>query len=318
MIKIKSFVLTCLCVMFGSTIFAKTVSFKPDWEIGDKADFSVEQKTIKNNGPQSSTSEVSFNLGLKVVAKDANGYTLNATFDHMASKDLDDMDAMLLKLAEGMSFDYKLDANGLLLGLVDSAKVRSDMKTMFDSVAKNDSIMASWLQILSYSGGDDIYLMGSLDKIAVIHSLNGLELSTNKPFQLNTVKSTLFGFDVTTPTTYLLESVNSNVANVKSTTYIGIDDILSPMVDLSMKMVSGIVSDLTPQEVASSDDLNKIRAEIEKTVKERINVSITQTCIFSYDKATQWVSSISGSYVLMEKKDGQEVNEITEVKITKK
>lgn len=223
--KIKSLLVSCVSLLSAMTISAQTVSFMPNWKPGDKASYSFVQKEIKKLGTESATVEKSAVLNLKVVKKDANGYVMNATYENPVEKGADEMSAALFKLNDGLSFDYKLDASGKLIGLADSTKVIADLKGLMEKAAKDNPSIGVLLQLTGASMSDDMYLAGLLDEVGYIHSLNGLELTAKKTIDKNADKATMFGFSVNAPYHYTLQSVNGNLANVKSSAEIGNDVI---------------------------------------------------------------------------------------------
>ena len=320
----KSLLVACVSIVSAMTISAQTVSFSPNWKSGDKVSYSFAQKEIKKSGAESSTVEKSAVLNLRVVSKTADGYTMNATYENPVEKGSDEMSAALFKLNDGLSFDYKLDASGKLIGLVDSAKVVSNLKGLMEKAAKEDQTLAFILQFASASMSDDMFLAGLLDEVSYIHSLNNLNLEPKKTVEQKNNKTTIFGFSVLAPYHYTLQSVNGNVANVKCTADINNDVIMPAFVDFSIQMMSGVMNNLSAmfaKEGEQKVDMNEImqqRAEIEKKFKETFDMKITDNFTYSYDKSSQWMTSIGGSSVIKGKAEDKNIDVTTEIKITKK
>lgn len=93
----KSLILSCLSMMLCMTISAQTVSLVPNWNKGDKASFNYEQKEAKKQVVEASNVVTSLVINLKVVNKDANGYTMNASFANPKQTGADEMTAALFK-----------------------------------------------------------------------------------------------------------------------------------------------------------------------------------------------------------------------------
>ena len=240
-------------------------------------------------------------LNFKVVKKDANGYVMNATYENPVEKGSDEMSAALFKLNDGLSFDYKLDASGKLIGLVDSAKVIADLKGLMEKAAKDNPSIGVLLQLTGASMSDDMYLAGLLDEVGYIHSLNELELTAKKTIEKNADNATMFGFSVNVPYHYTLQSVNGNLANVKSSAEIGNDVIMPAFIDFSIQMTLGVMNNLSSMFAKEGDekvDMNQViqqqRADIEKKIKETFDLKMVDNYTYSFDKSNQWISSMSG------------------------
>lgn len=323
--KMKSLLVACMSLFSAMTISAQTVSFTPNWKQGDKASYNFVQKEIKKSGAESATVEKSAVLNIKVVSKSANGYVMNATYVNPVEKGSDEMSAALFKLNDGLSFDYKLDASGKLIGLADSAKVIADLKSLMDKAAKDNPSMATILQLVGASMSDDMYLAGVMDEVGHIHSLNGLELTAKKTIDKNADKSTMFGFNVNVPYHYTLQSVNGNVANVKCSAEIGNDIIMPAFVDFSIQMTLGVMNNLSSLLAKEGDekvDMNQImqqqRAEIEKKFNETFSLNMVDNYTYSFDKSTTWISSMSGKNTIKGKYENNNIDVTIEIKLTKK
>lgn len=322
--KMRSLLVVCVSILSAMTISAQSVSFSPNWKSGDKVTYSFAQKEVRKSGAESSTVEKAVVLNLKVVSKSADGYIMNATYENPVEKGSDEMSAALFKLNDGLSFDYKLDASGKLIGLVDSAKVVSDMKELMEKAAKVDQSLALALLFAGASLSDDMYLAGLLDEVCYIHSLNNLTLEPKKTVEQKNNKTTIFGFSVLAPYQYTLQSVNGNVVNVKSSAVVNNDVIMPAFVDFSIQMMSGVMNNMSAmfaKEGEQKVDMNEImkqRTEIEKKFKETFDMKITDNFTYSYDKSTHWMTSVSGSSVVKGKAEDKNIDVTTETKITKK
>lgn len=323
--KIKSLLVSCVSLLSAMTISAQTLSFMPNWKPGDKASYSFVQKEIKKSGTESATVEKSAVLNLKVVKKDANGYVMNATYENPVEKGSDEMSAALFKLNDGLSFDYKLDASGKLIGLVDSAKVIADLKGLMEKAAKDNPSIGLVLQFVGASMSDDMYLAGMLDEVGYIHSLNELELTAKKTIEKNADKATMFGFSVNAPYHYTLQSVNGNIANVKSSAVIGNDMIMPAFIDFSIQMTSGMLNTLSSlmakegdEKVDINQEIQQQRAEIEKKFKETFDLKMEDNYTYSFDKSNQWISSMSGKNTITGKYENNNIDVTIEIKMTKK
>ena len=220
--------IVCLGVMLGATVSAQMVSINPNWEVGDAASYSFEQTEIKKADEDSSVDTKSMILNLRVVEKNSDGYVINTTYQNPTSTD--DMEQAMFKICENLSFDYKTDNSGKVVGLADSAKVVSDIKSLIKQIDKSDSTMASFVFMLQLAGAmmnDDMYLSGLLDEVGYIHSLNGLTLKSKKSVDRSTERATMFGFSAPITTHYTLESAKEGFAQVKATSNAG-NDVLLP------------------------------------------------------------------------------------------
>lgn len=323
--KMKSLLVSCVSLLSAMTISAQTVSFTPNWKQGDKASYSFAQKEIKKSGTESATVEKTVVLNLKVVSKNANGYVMNATFENPVEKGSDEMSAALFKINDGLSFDYKLDASGKLIGLADSAKTIADLKGLMEKVAKDNPSMGLVLQLVGSSMSDDMYLAGLLDEVGYVHSLNGLELTSKKTIDKNADKATMFGFSVNAPYHYTLQSVNGNIVNVKSSAEIGNDLIMPAFIDFSIQMTLGMMNSLSSvlskegdEKVDMNQELQKQRAEIEKKFKETFDLKMVDNYTYSFDKSNQWVSSMNAKNTIKGKANENNVDVTIEIKMKKK
>lgn len=323
--NMKTLMVSCLTLLLSTTISAQNVSLVPNWKPGDNVGYKFVQKDIKKSGTQSSTEEKSMDINLKVVDRTSDGYTLNATFSNLSSNGSDEMTALLLKLTEGYSFDYKLDASGKITGLADSTKAIADMKAMMDKAAKEDKTIAFLVQMMSATMTDDLYLSGILDEVNYIHSLNSVDFAGKKTADQTMKKGTIFGFSVDAPYHYTLQSVNGNYANIKTSAEISNDLLMPAFVDFSIKMTVGMMNGLSglfQKEGEEKVDMNKImqeqRAELEKKFKETFDLKIVDNYTCSYDKSTQWLHSMNGSSSIKGKSEDKVIDATTQVTIKKK
>lgn len=323
--KMKSLILSCLSMMLCMTISAQTVSLVPNWNKGDKASFNYEQKEAKKSGGEVSNVVTSLVINLKVVNKDANGYTMNASFANPKQTGADEMAAALFKIYDGLSFDYKLDATGKLIGFADSAKVLAEMTEIYKKLMKDYPILALGLGLMGDSSSD-VYLAGLLDEVAYIHSLNGMTLETNKTAEIKGNKTTSFGFDVPASYKYTLESVKGNIANVSCSSLLKNEDIMPAFIEFGIQIASNVMKSLSSmlQEEGSKDkvDMDNIiqqqRSEIEKKYKETFDLNMTDNFNYSFDNTSKWITSLSGIKTIKGKAENNAVNVVTEIKITKK
>lgn len=312
-------------LMLNAAISAQTVSTIPNWKTGDKASFSVEQKDTKKSEGQSSTSVKTVTLNLKVVDKKADGYVINAAYQNPKTSSEDQMEQALFKVYEKLSFDYKLDASGKVVGLADSTKTISTMKGLMDEAAKTDKTLAFLFQMMGSMMSDDMYLAGILDEVTYIHSLDGLTLESKKTVDQTASKSTMFGFSVSAPNHYTLESVNGNIANVKCTAEVGNDILLPAFVDFSIEMAKGFMNGMSgllqtndQKEVDMDKVMKEQRAEIENKIKDKFDLKISDKFNYSFDKSTQWITSMTGTSTLKGKVEDKDADVTTQITIKKK
>ena len=312
-------------MMLCMTISAQTVSLVPNWNKGDKASFNYEQKEAKVSGGEVSNVVTSIVINLKVVNKDANGYTINASFANPKQTGADEMTAALFKIYDGLSFDYKLDATGKLIGFADSAKVLAEMTEIYKKLTKDYPILALGLGLMGDTSSD-VYLAGLLDEVAYIHSLNGMTLEINKTVEIKDDKATTFGFAVPASYKYTLESVKGNIANVSCSSILKNEDIMPAFIEFGIQIASNVMKNLSSmlQDEGSKDkvDMDNLiqqqRGEIEKKYKESFDLNITDNYKYSFDNTSKWITSFSGISIIKGKAESNAVNAVTEIKITKK
>ena len=321
----KNLILSCLSMMLCMTISAQTVSFVPNWKKGDKVSFNYEKKETKKSGDETSIITASLVINLTVVNKDANGYTLNASFANPKQSGSDKMAAALFKIYDEITFDYKLDATGKLIGLADSAKVIAVMKEIYKKISKDDPMVSLGLGLMG-GGAQDIYLTGLLDEIALIHSLNGITLEPNKTVEVKKEISTSFGFNIPASYNYTLESAKGTIANVKCSSNLTNEDIMPAFIDFGTQIASSMMNNLSAlfqnEEDKEKVDMNTIiqqqRGEFEKKYKESFDLNITDTFNYALDSSSKWLNSLSGTSTISGKAENNDVNVVTEIKITKK
>lgn len=324
--KMKFLLVSCMTFFAGMTISAQTVSILPNWKVGDKANYLYEEKEGADGG---AVVERSCNLLLKVTKKDANGYVINATYSNAVEKGSDETTAKLFQLNNGVSFDYKLDAKGNLLGIADTAKAVADIKQLWKKAAQEDKMIALVMAMMGESMSDDLLLTGLMEEVGNIHSLYGAELKAKQPVTQNKAVQTPFGFSVESPCKYTLETVKGNIANVKSESLLKNDDILPKLIDFTLEMTAGMMDGLAAMFQENKDnkegekiDMNKImqeqRGEIEKKVKDSYDINIKSDWNYSFDNSSKWISAITGYTVTSGKADGKDVKKTTTVKVTKK
>ena len=254
---------------------------------------------------------------MKVVAKNSDGYIINATYHDLASDD--EIQQALYTATENFSFDYKVDNSGRIMGLADSAKAIQDAKLMVEQASKSNPILLFASQMMT----DDMYLKGLLDEVAYIHSLNGYTLDFNKAVEYQSKKNTTYGFDVTASNFYTIESAKDNVINVKSTSETGNDILLPAFVEFSVEMAKGVMdgmSSLIESEEGSLDMekmMEKQRLEIEKMM-EGTDIKMTDSFNYSFDQSTQTLLFLVGTNTLIGRIGTDNVNTITEITVKKK
>ncbi|MDD6357009.1 MAG: hypothetical protein PUG15_02790 [Bacteroidales bacterium] len=317
--------IVCLGVMLGATVSAQTVSMIPNWAVGDAVSYSFEQTDIKKADDDSSVDTKSMVLNLKVVDKNNDGYVINTTYQNPTSTD--DMEQAMFKICENLSFDYKTDNSGKVIGLADSAKVVSDIKSRIEQVDKSDSTMASFVFMLQLAGAmmnDDMYLSGLLDKVGYIHSLNGLTLKSKKSIDRSTERATMFGFSAPITTHYTLKSAKGGFAQVKATSNAGNDVLLPAFLNFSMEMAQGVMTGMSGlfQDEKEDADMDQImeqqRLELENKFKENFDLVITDEFKYSYDQSSQWISSMSGTTLVKGKVNGSNVEATIQINLEKK
>ena len=317
--------IVCLGVMLGATVSAQMVSINPNWEVGDAASYSFEQAEIKKADEDSSVDTKSMILNLRVVEKNSDGYVINTTYQNPTSTD--DMEQAMFKICENLSFDYKTDNSGKVIGLADSAKVVSDIKSRIKQVDKSDSTMASFVFMLQLAGAmmnDDMYLSGLLDEVGYIHSLNGLTLKSKKSVDRSTERATMFGFSAPITTHYTLESAKGGFAQVKATSNVGNDVLLPAFLNFSMEMAQGVMTGMSGlfQDEKEDADMDQImeqqRLELENKFKENFDLVITDEFKYSYDQSSQWISSMSGTTLVKGKVNGSNVEATIQINLEKK
>ena len=339
---IKSIMTVCLGFMLSTTISAQMASVTPNWEIGDKVSYSFEQKSTSKSGKISIDNIKSIDLDLKVVDKNNDGYIINASYQNLTSSNA--MEQAFFGLCRNLSFDYKTDISGKLIGLADSAKVVSDIKSLYQ-INKSDSTMVSLSFFIQFAGAmmsDEMYLIGLLDEVNYIHTVNGLTLNSKKKADYSMKKKTTFGFDVPVTTHYTLKSVKDNIATVTSVSNVKEDEFTAAFINFALgmtqKMFEGMSnlcqkkeedninegkndesnSEFTFQRFDDDNFLEKQRSEIEKNLSDKFDLKMSDSFTYSFDQSTQWLLSMNGSLTIKGKVDGQKANSITQIKIVKK
>ncbi len=325
--KMKSLILSCLSMMLCMTISAQTVSFVPNWKKGDKASFYYEKKETDKTGDETLNVKTTFVLNLKVVNKDANGYTINASFeDPKITPGSEEENALLLKKYK-VSFDYKLDATGKLIGFADSTKVIAEIKKLY-KMSDSDDSMVSFLYGLIGALSPEIYLSELMEEVVYIHALNEINLESKKNVEIKKEKRIALSayykaLDIPSTYKYTLESVKKNITNVKCSTILTNEDIKTAYIEDGIKTTSSILDDpYIFQDEDYEDRLKTLiqerRAEYEEEYKESYDLNITDTFNYSFDNSSKWLNSLSATYTTKGKKEGKDVSDITEITISKK
>lgn len=315
--KMKSVILSCLSMMLCMTISAQTVSFVPNWEKGDKASYYYEKKETVKRDDGTLYVETSFVLNLKVVSKDANGYTLNASFKNPKTNAPSDL------LLYNVSFDYKLDATGKLIGFADSAKVIDEIAKLYKKSNTDESAVDGLFGLADVLLPEIIYLSQLMEEVAYIHSLNEINMESSKTVEIkkSTVRFIYTEIDIPTTYKYTLESVKKNIANVKCSTILTNEDIKAYIED-KIKKFEDEIKTLDLASYYGDEIINTLvqeqRAEYEEEYKEYFDLNITNTYNYSFDNSSKWLNSLSATYTTKGKKDGNDVDNVTEITITKK
>ncbi len=310
--KMKSLILSCLSMMLCMTISAQTVSFVPNWEIGDTASFYYEYRFSTESGGATFNDTTSVVINLKVVSKDENGYTLNASFVNF-NRSGERNDTLLKKY--NITFDYKLDATGKLIGLADSTKVLADIKALHKEIAKDDSTFALVYEPMKEKLSDT-YLSGLLKNVSYIHSLNGMTLKSNKTIETKGNKTFITDeFFVPATHKYTLESVKGNIVNVKCSSILNNEDIMPAYIEYGVQKLYSLFEN-SPEMIVMS--IQELQDGFEKEYKKFFDLNITEIYHFSFDNSSKWLNSMSGTYTAKGKKYGNDVDNVTEITITKK
>ena len=165
-----------------------------------------------------------------------------------------------------------------------------------------------------------------LDEIALIHSLNGITLEPNKTVEVKKEISTSFGFNIPASYNYTLESAKGTIANVKCSSNLTNEDIMPAFIDFGIQIASSMMNNLSAlfqnEEDKEKVDMNTIiqqqRDEFEKKYKESFDLNITDTFNYALDSSSKWLNSLSGTSTISGKAENNDVNVVTEIKITKK
>ena len=97
-------------------------------------------------------------------------------------------------------------------------------------------------------------------------------------------------------------------------------------IDFGIQIASSVMNNLSAlfqnEEDKEKVDMNTIiqqqRDEFEKKYKESFDLNITDTFNYALDSSSKWLNSLSGTSTISGKAENNDVNVVTEIKITKK
>ena len=102
---------------------------------------------------------------------------------------------------------------------------------------------------------------------------------------------------------------------MKCSSILNNEDIMPAYIEYGVQKLYSLFEN-SPEMIVMS--IQELQDGLEKEYKEFFDLNITEIYHFSFDNSSKWLNSMSGTYTAKGKKYGNDVDNVTEITITKK